>query len=80
MLRWRTRVTPCGDDTIESFCGSIHFFASRETAEAWTAHHPGTFVISIEDGFDIGRHTNAAHYGDVLRSLRKLPVVDDRPA
>jgi hypothetical protein len=29
--------------------------------------HPGTFVTSIEDGFEIGRRTNAAQWGDALR-------------
>jgi alkylmercury lyase len=57
----------CGDDTIKSFCSLIHFFASRHAAEAWTARHPGTFVTSIDDGFDIGRRANAAQWGDALR-------------
>ena len=57
----------CGNDTIESFCRYIHFFASHEAAEAWTARHAATFVTSIKDGFDIGRRTIAAQWGDVLR-------------
>jgi alkylmercury lyase len=49
-----------GDDSIESFCRFIHFFASAEAADEWTRQYPGTFVISVEQGFEIGRRTNAA--------------------
>lgn len=53
-----------GDNTIESFWAFIHYFASGDAAAEWTKQHPGTFVISIEDGFDIGRRTNSAQRGD----------------
>jgi hypothetical protein len=46
-----------GDDVIERFCHFIHLFASREAAENWVREHPGTFVISIEDAFEVGRRT-----------------------
>jgi len=54
------------EDTIASFCSFIHYFASRYAAEEWTADRPGTFVISIEDGFEIGRRTNLSRWGDAL--------------
>lgn len=54
------------DDTIASFCRFVHFFASAEAAEAWTRRHPGTFVISVEQGFEIGRRANAAQLGAAL--------------
>jgi alkylmercury lyase len=57
-----------GDDTIASFCAFIHFFASAEAAEEWTAEWPGTFLISLEEGCDIGRRTNAAQWGSPARS------------
>jgi hypothetical protein len=28
-------------DVIQSFCHFVHFFASREAGETWTAEHPG---------------------------------------
>lgn len=59
-----------GGDTIASFCSFIHFFASREAAAQWTAARPGTFVISIAEGFEIGRRTNAAQWGDALSRQR----------
>ena len=54
------------EDTIASFCSFIHYFASCDTADEWAAEHPGTFVISIEDGFEIGRRTNLSRWGDAL--------------
>lgn len=59
-----------GDDTIESFCAFIHYFASAEAVSEWTKQHPATFVISIEHGFDIGRRTTAAQFGDALSGSR----------
>jgi hypothetical protein len=32
----------------------------------WTAGHPHTFVISIADGFEIGRATSKAKFGAAL--------------
>jgi alkylmercury lyase len=54
------------EDTIASFCRFVHFFASPQAAEPWTRRHSGTFVISIEQGFEIGRRTNAAQLGAAL--------------
>jgi alkylmercury lyase len=54
------------EDTIASFCRFVHFFASTHPAETWTSRHPGTFVISIEQGFEIGRRSNAAQLGAAL--------------
>ena len=55
-----------GDNVIESFCRFVRFFASPEAAEEWTRSHPGTYVIGIEDGYEIGRRTNAAQWGELL--------------
>jgi alkylmercury lyase len=54
------------EDTVASFCRFVHFFASIDAAEAWTVRHSGTFVISIEQGFEIGRRSNAAQVGAAL--------------
>jgi alkylmercury lyase len=54
------------NDVIAGFCRFVHFFASPEAAEAWVAQHPGSFVISIAEGFEIGRFTNTAQFGQAL--------------
>jgi alkylmercury lyase len=55
-----------GEDTLGSFCSFIHFFTSPQAAEKWTAKRPHTFVVSIEDAWEIGWRTNAAQWGDAL--------------
>lgn len=57
-----------GEDSIAGFCNFIHYLASPDAAEQWTAERPGTFVISIEEAFEIGRRTNAGQLGDALRA------------
>ena len=55
-----------GDDTIASFCSFVHYLASPAAADGYTARNPGTFAISIDDAFEIGRRTNAAQWGRAL--------------
>jgi alkylmercury lyase len=54
------------NDVIAGFCRFVHFFASPEAAETWTAQNPGSFVISVAEGFEVGRLTNAAQFGQAL--------------
>jgi alkylmercury lyase len=51
------------EDAIASFCRFVHFFASPQAAEAWTQRHPGTFVISIEQGFELCRRCSPKRGG-----------------
>lgn len=55
------------DGVQDSFCRFVHFFSSSAAAEPWVAAHAGTVVISLDDGFEIGRRTNAAQLGSALR-------------
>jgi len=48
---------------MASFCHYIFFFPDRDSATAWTARHPDTMVISIQDAFELGRQTVAARWG-----------------
>ena len=57
---------PFDDDVLRSFCHFVHFFASEEAAREWTAGHPGTFTLSLEQGFRLGRKTNQATFGVAL--------------
>ena len=49
-------------DVIQSFCHFVHFFASRGAGEAWTSEHSGTFLLSIEEAFELGRLVNALNF------------------
>jgi alkylmercury lyase len=53
-------------DVIQSFCHFVHFFASREAGEAWTAGHPGTFLLPLDDAFELGRRVNALNFPAAL--------------
>ena len=46
---------PFGYDVIESFCHRVLFFASQASGAEWTAHHPGTTLLSIEEASALGR-------------------------
>lgn len=51
-------------NVIETFCCYVHFFASREYAERWTAGHPGTFLLSLNEAWEVGVRKNAAQFPD----------------
>jgi alkylmercury lyase len=53
-------------DVIKRFCQFVHFFASHEDGEAWTAEHPGTFLLTVEDAYRLGQLTNHAAFGGAL--------------
>lgn len=57
-------------DVIQSFCHFVHFFASREAGEAWSASHPGTFLLSLDKAFELGRLVNALNFPSALGSGR----------
>jgi alkylmercury lyase len=49
-------------DVIQSFCRFVHFFSSRDAGETWTTEHPGTFLLSLEEAFELGRLVNALNF------------------
>jgi alkylmercury lyase len=51
---------PLTHDVITTFCHYIHFFVDRASAAAWAAAHEGTFVLDVDDAFELGRRWNAA--------------------
>ncbi len=55
---------PFDADVIGSFCHYVHFFADKVAGEKWTADHPGTFLMSLDDAFEVGRLTD----DDLLQS------------
>lgn len=61
--------------TIRQFCHYVFFFESPASGAAWSARHPGTFLLSVERAFELGRRKNAAQYGDALRAARDEAAV-----
>jgi alkylmercury lyase len=47
-------------DVVSEFCHFIHFFGSRAAGERWVQEHPGTILLSLEEGFELGRMRNRA--------------------
>ena len=70
VLSFLRREQPFDAETITSFCHFVHFFASKAAALKWTANRRNTFVISIEEGFEIGRIANKAKFGAALAATR----------
>ncbi len=48
------------------FCCHVNFFAGAGPAEAWCASHPGAAVLTLDQGFELGRLRNQAGFGAVL--------------
>jgi hypothetical protein len=44
----------------------VNFFASPDAAASWTAGHPGTFKLSIDNAYRLGRLTTRAAFGAAL--------------
>ncbi|WP_372341132.1 alkylmercury lyase MerB [Geomonas paludis] len=37
-----------------SFCSWVHFISSAEAAASWSARHPGTAILSLEEAWQLG--------------------------
>ena len=55
------------ENVTTSFCHFVHFFRDQEVGSHWVANHPGTFLLTLEEAFDIGRQVNAALYRELLQ-------------
>jgi alkylmercury lyase len=53
-------------NVIQSFCHFVHFFVSPAAVASWTAEHPGTFPLSVDDAYRLGKLTNRATFGAAL--------------
>lgn len=54
------------ENVVENFCHYVHFFHSSEAGENWISEHPGTFLLSIEEAYALGKGKNAAQYKETL--------------
>ena len=50
-------------DVITSFCHFIHFFASPQAGQHWIEHHPGTFLLSLSEAFELAQLSNKTLLG-----------------
>ena len=49
-----------------SFMKTVFFFSSPEVAAKWVSENPGPVVLSLDEGFDLGRTMNKVRFKDVL--------------
>jgi len=57
---------PFGRDVVDSFCHFVHFFASNDTAQRWVVDHPGTFVLTVDEAFDVATRSWPALFREAL--------------
>jgi len=48
------------DNVVMNFCHFVHFFTGPESAGPWLAAHDATFLIELDDAFELGQRWNAA--------------------
>lgn len=44
-------------NVITSFCHFVHFFATPEAGRKWISEHPGTFLVTLKEAFELGKLT-----------------------
>lgn len=54
------------ENVVANFCHYVHFFHSADAGANWVLEHPGTFVVTVEEAYAIGKGRNAATYTDKL--------------
>jgi len=50
------------ENVIFHFCHYVYFFKTEEAGRKWTAENEGTFLVTIEEGFELGRVLVDAKY------------------
>lgn len=53
-------------DVVQSFCHFVHFFASEKSGRRWVADHPLTFLLSVDEAFDVAKRSWPALFRDAL--------------
>ncbi len=59
---------PLGRDVIRSFCHHVFFFSSEEAGEQWISDRDDHFLVTLEQGFELGRRVWEAKYATALAS------------
>ena len=54
------------ENVILNFCHYVYFFASAGAASKWVPENPGTFLLSLDDAYYLGRKKNSVQYKEVL--------------
>jgi alkylmercury lyase len=49
-------------DIVSHFCCHVQFFASEFAGREWVSQHPGTFLATLDQAWQLGRRRNAQRY------------------
>jgi len=55
-------VDKLSENVTTSFCHFVYFFHNSNIGEQWCKEHPGTFLVSLEEAFEVGKRFNAGRY------------------
>ena len=58
------------ESVVDHFCHYVQFFESTDAGLQWTKKHPGTFLLSLDQAYTLGRNINAVRYPDILDKPR----------
>ncbi len=62
------------EDVILNFCHHVHFFRSAEVAGSWIAKRPDARLLTLDEGWALGREKNAVQYDTVPEIQDPLSV------
>ena len=69
VLSFLRREQPWDDQIMATFCHYILQFVGSESARRWTANHPDTFIISLDDALHLGRRHVTRSFGATLADM-----------
>jgi alkylmercury lyase len=65
VMSWlKTEPAKIRENVVANFCHYVHFFHSADASADWVLEHPGTFVMTVQEAYAIGKGRNAAQYTD----------------
>jgi alkylmercury lyase len=53
-------------NVVAHFCCHVHFFRALADGQAWIGAHPGTFVLSLDEAYRLGRQVNRRRFNRLL--------------
>lgn len=53
-------------DVVQRFCHFVHFFANTEAGQGWVEKHPGTFLLTLDEAFELGALVNRRNFPTTL--------------
>ncbi|HWP48513.1 MAG TPA: alkylmercury lyase MerB [Candidatus Limnocylindrales bacterium] len=54
------------ENVIANFCHYVYFFSSAEAGTTWISKTPGTFLLSIDEAYYLGRKKNEFQFKEAL--------------